>query len=81
MNGILVRIGNAAFDLDKVVAVEGDRVVFDDGKEIRISNKTKEALLDAIGALGGAWKDGKWVREESGREEGSCKERKGGKEG
>ncbi len=50
--GKLVRIGNAAFDLDKVVGVEGDRVVFADGKEIRVSNKTKEALLAALPAVG-----------------------------
>ena len=47
--GHLVRIGNAAFDLDKVVGVEGDRVVFADGKVLPVSKKTKEALLDAIG--------------------------------
>ncbi len=47
--GNLVRIGNAAFDLDKVVGVEGDRVVFADGKVLPVSKKTKEALLDAIG--------------------------------
>ena len=44
----LVRIGNAAFALDKVAAVEGDRVVFTDGKEIRVSKKAAEGLLEEI---------------------------------
>lgn len=44
----LVRIGNAAFALDKVAAVEGDRVVFTDGKEIRVSKKSAEGLLSEI---------------------------------
>lgn len=60
----LVRIGNAAFDLDKVVAVEGDRVVFEDGRTIRVSNKTKEALLDAIGKREGSTKGQKGEGEE-----------------
>ena len=49
----LVRIGNSAFDLDKVVAVDGDRVIFTDGRGIWVSDKTKKALLDAITARGG----------------------------
>ena len=44
----LVRIGNAAFDLDRVAAVDGDRVVFTDGKEIRVSRKAAEGLLTEI---------------------------------
>ena len=44
----LVRIGNAAFDLDRVAAVDGDRVVFCDGKEIRVSRKAAEGLLAEI---------------------------------
>ena len=49
--GKLVRIGDAAFDLDKVVGVDGDRVIFSDGKEIRVSKKSKEALLAALPAV------------------------------
>ena len=49
--GKLVRIGDAAFDLDKVVGVEGDRVIFADGKEIRVSKRTKEALLGVLPAV------------------------------
>ena len=48
----LIRIGNAAFALDKIAAVEGDRVVFTDGKEIRVSKKAAEGLLDALTAIG-----------------------------
>ena len=44
----LIRIGNAAFALDKIAAVEGDRVVFTDGKEIRVSKKAAEGLLAEI---------------------------------
>lgn len=44
----LVRIGSAAFDLDFVAAVHGDRVVFRDGKEIRVSKAAAAALLAAL---------------------------------
>lgn len=33
----LVRIGDAAFDISSIAAVEGDRVVFKDGKEPPLS--------------------------------------------
>ena len=44
----LVRIGDAAFDISSIAAVEGDRVVFKDGKEIRVGRKTKEGLLAVL---------------------------------
>ena len=44
----LVRIGNSAFALDKIAAVDGDRVVLTDGKEIRVSRKAVEGLLNVL---------------------------------
>lgn len=44
----LVRIGTSAFDLDRIAAVDGDRVVFHDGKEIRVSRKAADALVAAL---------------------------------
>ena len=44
----LVRIGDAAFYISSIAAVEGDRVVFKDGKEIRVGRKTKEGLLAVL---------------------------------
>lgn len=54
---VLVKIGNAAFRPDKIVAVEGDRVVFDDGRTIRVSRRTVEMLLKALPE----WKAAGWT--------------------
>ena len=44
----LFRFGSSAFDLDAVVAVDGDRVVFRDGRTIRVSKAAVAALLEAL---------------------------------
>lgn len=44
----LFRIGPAAFDLDTVAAVDGDRIIFRDGKDVRVSKAAAAALLAAL---------------------------------
>lgn len=44
----LFKFGNSAFDLDAVVAVDNDRVVFRDGHSERFSKAGIAALLAAL---------------------------------
>ena len=53
----LVRVGNAAFDLDRIMAVEGTRVVFTDGREIHVSRKAVEGLLAVLPEWKGTRRD------------------------